>query len=100
MAFLLGYAIGVWLIYALFALVFKHKIGLVITTVLYVFSGIANVIAENGVSPLISSIIAVCIIGFVPPIQVRSKRKEEWKNKRKQKAEQEDCGVDDSSDDT
>ncbi len=87
MAFILGHTIGVWLIYALLALVFKHKIGLVVSSVLFIFIGIANVISDNGGISLLSSIIALCIIGFVPPIQVRSKRKKEWKNNRKHKSE-------------
>lgn len=99
MAFILGYIVGVWLIYALLALIFKHKIGLVVSAALYIFIGILNVISENGVISLISSIIAICIIGFVPPIQVRSKRKKEWKNRRKQKSEQENCVIDDSGND-
>lgn len=99
MAFILGYIVGVWLIYALLALVFKHKIGLVVSAVLFVFSGIMQAIYGNGIS-LILSIIAVCIIGFVPPIQVRSERKKEWKNNRKQNSEQENRVVDDSSNDT
>ena len=42
MARILGGVIGVWLIYALLSLCFKHKIGFIITIILCVLSGISQ----------------------------------------------------------
>ncbi len=78
MAGILGGTIGCWLLYALLALIFKHKIALIITFVIGVAGGIA-LISVGDVSYIISSLIAIALIYFIVPIQVRSAKKKQRK---------------------
>ena len=81
MARILGGVIGVWLIYALLSLCFKHKAGFIITAILSVFSGMSQILIFGDFFNLIAAIIAIVCIYFIVPIQIRSKKKQEWKNR-------------------
>ena len=82
MARILGGVIGVWLIYALLSLCFKHKIGFPITAILSVFSGIVQILVFGDFFNLIAAILAIICIYFIIPLQIRSKKKEAWKQRR------------------
>ena len=78
MAGILGGTLGCWLLYALLALIFKHKIALIITFVIGMVGGIA-MISVGDISFIISSLIAIALIYFIVPIQVRSDKKKQGK---------------------
>ena len=82
MASILGRAIAVWVIYALLALAFKHKIGWIIASILFIPYGIADISLYGNFLMLISSIIAIFFIYFIVPLQIKSEKKEQWKQWR------------------
>ncbi|MFI3251981.1 MAG: hypothetical protein R3Y60_02445 [bacterium] len=43
----LGYALAVWVIYALLAVIIKHKYSLIITSILSMFTVIYNIISNK-----------------------------------------------------
>ncbi len=79
MAMLLGVLVGFWCIYALIALILKHNVSIIITTVLGIIAGISSAIAESDYSTLLASIIGCICIVLIKPIQVKS----DFKNKSK-----------------
>jgi hypothetical protein len=81
MAFTIGYMIGVWGIYAILALIFKHKIAIILTSIICLFMGISLIVAKNSVWELIVSLCGCLIIYFSPKIQINSKAKELCKEK-------------------
>ena len=83
MVSILGQAAGVWVIYALLALAFKHKIGWIIVSILSIASGIVNISFYGNFLMLISSIIAIFFIYFIVPLQIKSEKKEQWKQWRR-----------------
>ena len=83
MAQLLGGMVGVWLIYALLSLCFKHKIGLLITAILSVASGFSQIWTAGNFFNLLAAILTIVCIYFIIPLQIRSERKKEWKQRRK-----------------
>ena len=85
MANILGRAVAVWLIYALLALVFKHKIGLVIASILFVAVGIIQMSLFGDFLTLMSSILAIILIHFIVPLQIESEKKKQWKQSRHDK---------------
>ena len=88
MATILGYAIGVWLIYALLALAFKHKAGWIMASILCIFSGIAEISLYANYLFLISGVSAIFFIYFIVPLQIRSKKKEQWKQRHRENKNQ------------
>ena len=87
MAFLLGYCLGIWLIYAALSAILKHTAGLIITTILSLVVGITNLIASGDFMSFIAPIISFVLICTIPPIQVRSKKKTEWRQRRAERKE-------------
>ena len=80
MAMLLGAMVGYWCIYALIALIFKHKVSIIVTTILGIIAGISSAIARNDYATLLASIIgSICVI-FIKQIQVKSDLKSKSKN--------------------
>lgn len=90
MAYFLGGAIVVWIIYVFFAIWFKHKIGVIITSIIFVSSSFTGIIYDGDFSGLISTILAIALICSIVPLQIRSKRKERWKQRRHKKKKSED----------
>ena len=76
MAEVLGGAIGFWLIYALLALAFKHKASWIITLILSIASGVAQISVFGDFLTLTSAIVAIFFIYFTDPLQIRSEKKE------------------------
>ena len=83
MARLLGGVFGVWLIYALLSLCFKHKFGFPIANILSVLSGFSQLLINGDAFNLISAVIAIVCIYFIIPLQIKSEKKEQWKQQRK-----------------
>ncbi len=79
MFYLLGGMIGVWLVYALFACIFKHIAGLIITSILSLSAGISALVINENCFTLIASVLAMIVIYLCVPLQIRSKKKELWK---------------------
>lgn len=85
-ASMIGYMIGVWVLYAIIASFAKHKISIIITGILGLVGSVSSAIALNSPARLIdtfSVVVAVVLICSVPPLQIKSQAKEEWKEKRK-----------------
>jgi len=70
----LGSLVGIYLIYALFAAIFKHKAGFIILCVLGIGSGITNLAILGDFRQLLAAIIAIPIIALIPKIQIRKKK--------------------------
>ena len=82
----MGYMIGVWVLYAIIASFAKHKIAIIVTGILGLVGSVSSAIALNSPARLIdtfSVVVAVVLICSVPPLQINSRAKEEWKEKRK-----------------
>lgn len=76
MFYMLGGMIGVWLVYALFACIFKHVTGLIITSILGLSAGISALVINGNYFTLIASVLAMIVIYACVPLQIRSKKKE------------------------
>ena len=83
MARILGGLLGVWSIYALFSLCFKHKFGFPIAVILSVLSGFWQLLIYGDASNLISAVIGIVCIYSIIPLQIKSEKKEQWKQQRK-----------------
>ena len=83
MVAMLGEAFGYLIVYALFALVFKHKAGFIITSVLCIGVSISQIRVFDNFSSLLASIIAIAAIYFIVPLQVRSEKKNQWEQRKK-----------------
>lgn len=82
----MGYMLGVWVIYAIIASFAKHKIAIIVTGILGLVGSVSSAIAMKSTAALIDTfavVIAVVLICSVPPLQINSRAKEEWKEKRK-----------------
>ncbi len=85
-ASMIGYMLGVWVLYAIIASFAKHKISIIITGILGLVASLSSAIAMKSTAALIDTfavVIAVVLICSVPPLQINSRAKEEWKEKRK-----------------
>lgn len=85
-ASMIGYMLGVWVLYAIIASFAKHKISIIITGILGLVGSVSSAIAMKSTAALIDTfavVIAVVLICSVPPLQINSRAKEEWKEKRK-----------------
>ena len=85
-ASMIGYMLGVWVLYAIIASFAKHKISIIISGILGLVGSVSSAIALNSPARLIdtfSVVVAVLLICSVPPLQINSRAKEEWKEKRK-----------------
>lgn len=80
MAEILGGSLGYWAIYALLALAFKHRLAFVIMSILSLAS---SVLVTGDFLLIISSILTIVFISCFAPLQVKSKKKEEWKQLHK-----------------
>ena len=85
-ASMIGYMLGVWVLYAIIASFAKHKIAIIITGILGLVGSVSNAIAMKSTTArinIVAVVIAVVLICSVPPLQINSRAKEEWKEKRK-----------------
>ena len=82
MAQILGGSIAVWLFYAGFASMFKHKIGLILLVAMGAFVGIFALCVTGDAFMILSYGVAILFILLLPPLQIRSARKEEWRARR------------------
>lgn len=80
---LLGGMIGVYLVYALFAAIFKHKSGLIIAAVLNLLTGISFAVIQADYFSLLSAIGAIPVIYLVPNIQIRNSNLQSKMNNNK-----------------
>ncbi len=74
MAYLIGYMLGFYLLYALLALCFKHKIGFIVSVIIGAIIGITNLVINQNFFPIIAITIASLLIFFVPKMQIKSKK--------------------------
>ena len=77
MAYILGYSVGFWCLYAVLALVFKHKVGLVISGFVCLLSSVLG-----NVLGIIACVASIVLIYAIVPLQVKSEKKEQWKQGR------------------
>lgn len=85
-ASMIGYMLGVWVLYAIIASFAKHKISIIITGILGLIGSVSSAIAMKSTAALIDTfavVIAVVLICSVPPLQIKSQAKEERKEMRK-----------------
>ena len=83
MARLLGGVLGVWLIYALLSLCFKHKFGFPIAVILSVLSVFSQLLINGDAFNLISAVIAIVCIYSIIPLQIKSEKKNSGNNSEK-----------------
>lgn len=72
---LLGGFLVFYIIYALFALIFKHLAGYIIAGVLSLVGGIVTVIASGSPFLLLSSLVGLFLVLVLEPIHIRDKNK-------------------------
>ncbi len=82
-ATVIGGAIAFYIIYAIFALFFKHGVGLTVSTILWAFAGIALLIAQHDGFVMISAVVGFFAVLLISPIQIRSPEKEAKRAKKK-----------------
>ncbi len=82
MVTILGGSLGFYIIYAIFAAIFKHKAGFIIAAVLSFGAGITTALTGNPFM-IISSVIGMIIVSFVKPIQIRKEKNQESKTPEK-----------------
>ena len=75
-ATVIGGTIAFYLIYAFFALFFKHKIGLIVSGVLWALAGFALVIARQDGFAIVSATLGSLAVLVIRQIQIRSPEKE------------------------
>ena len=71
MAYILGGAFGYWVLYALFALIFRHKVGFIIASVMVWGTSIIQLAVNGEYRSLISAIIWTLCVLLIKQIQVR-----------------------------
>lgn len=81
MILLLGGVIGFYLIYLILALIFKHKVGLIVATVLCVIAGICAAVYRRDPQTLLSVMIGAPIVVMAKPIQIRNGRNSDKEDK-------------------
>ena len=86
-ATILGGAIAFYLIYAIFALFLKHKVGLTVSGVLWLFAGISLLAARGDGFVLIAAAVGFIAVLLIGPIQIRSPEKEAKRAAEKKKKE-------------
>ena len=72
---ILGASVGFWCIYALIALIFKHKKSLIITSILGLVAGLGALLARQNYITLVGSVIAIVLIILIKPIQIKKDNK-------------------------
>lgn len=72
---ILGGAIVFYLIYIFFALIFKHKVGLIIASILSLAGGVLTTIASGAFFLLLSSVVGAIIVYFVQALHIRDANK-------------------------
>lgn len=77
MAEILGEIFGFYVFYAIFAGIFKHKVGLIIVATLSILGGIFTAVAQQSALMLISSLLGTTIVMLVEPIQIRKNAKKD-----------------------
>ena len=79
---ILGYMVGFYLLYALLALCFKHKTSFITCIIIGGIIGITNIVVKQDFFSIIAIIITCILIYFIPQIQIKSIKKEKWKNSK------------------
>lgn len=76
-----GVAVGFWVFYSLLALIFKHKVSLIVTSLGLFLSWYCSCYVKGvfDYTFLAGELLAIFLILFLPQLQVRSVRKEEWR---------------------
>ena len=69
----MGEIIGCWIFYAICALIFKHKGGLIALIVLFFLDLIPIIAVVQSFSMLISIAICFCLVYFIKIFQIRNK---------------------------
>ena len=80
---ILGSIIGFWIVYAIMALIFKHEAGLTITIMLFLIANLCTLICGKvDIIAIVGCILGSLSILFIAPIQVKSKKTENMKNRK------------------
>lgn len=84
---MVGASVAFWIIYALFALIFKHKLSLVLISLIIITAPIFYGLSTNVVdySSLVGDLLAMILIVVFPQLQVRSEKKEAWRKAKLKK---------------
>ena len=72
MGSIIGSMIAIWAFYIVFALIFKHKVGLIIDVILFLILSIMVVIYAGNWAMLISTLVFIPCIVFIPKLQIRN----------------------------
>ena len=73
---IIGGAIAFYIVYALLALFLKHKKGLIVSGILWLFAGIALLATKHDGFVLVSSAIGFIAVSLIGPIRIKSPGKE------------------------
>lgn len=92
MTCLIGYMFGFYLLYVLLALCFKHRISLIVCTILGFVIGIINIAIKQSFYELLGIIIASVLIFLIPHIQIKTdnKKNTNYTNDNSKKMDDED----------
>lgn len=78
----LGYAIGIYLLYAILALIFKHKGGFVISNIMNFAIGVIGIIVNFDFLPIVSGVVFFLLLCWIPALHVRDDNKAKRKEKK------------------
>ena len=80
---IIGGAIAFYIVYALLALFLKHKKGLIVSGILWLFAGIALLATKHDGFVLVSSAIGFIAVSLIGPIRIKSPGKKHDELQRK-----------------
>ena len=71
----LGMMVGNYIFYVIFSLIFRHKIGFIISSIAAVGSGLTQLFINLDPTFIFAALGAILCIYFIVPIQIRSDKK-------------------------
>lgn len=78
-----GYAIGIYLLYAILALLFRHTGGFVLAITVAILLGICNIIFNFDFLPIVSGMVFFLLVCWVPSLHIRDDKKVQREEKSK-----------------
>lgn len=75
MGAIIGSMIPIWGFYIVLALIFKHKVGLIIDVILFLILSIMVAIYAGNWTMMISTLVFIPCIVFIPKLQIRNDNK-------------------------
>lgn len=72
MLYYFGGIVAYYMLYSLCALIFKHKVGFVVSIIFMTVAGICSAVMSSCFVTLVGAIVGGLLVGFIKKIQIRS----------------------------